>query len=484
MGLKEDAKFARYITMGALGAKHVASDLTQHGHLIVELERYAMANKIWTTKVKRLRMADLVCLRCGRRFEAKAKSNLEVKLSDSTRPGRGWAHGMRANDVFAFLRVVVDQNAIPTEIGEPIYFTTSSLKAVPPSKGQAKSAADGAERDVFWPITLAKQDGVVEKVENGKVKIRWHGGRPSYLGRPGNFALPQVGDLVAAGEVISASVAPQANLSCHGDSWDLELALASDDEVELFAAVKAAGLLEHFHLREHIEAIASDNNADLRLRVEAWGALARLGSTSAVASLADLRASQDDEAMQLERVLVLSELTDSTVAGDILKSIVCDPSLSGEIRAAAVWGLGSSWHDRFTDVWDFVDDSDLKVRRHAQASLGEPGESDVARLVTDLAHHSRAPLAAAVLAVSKEVGPLLETASDPERSDWAIQALGQLPVASVDGLDREQAAAVRALRIRNGLDTHNEPTNLTELQFLAGQNLHAPRAGYVPFDMK
>jgi hypothetical protein len=46
VGLKEDAKFARFITMGALGAKLVADDLAERGHRIVELERYAMANKI------------------------------------------------------------------------------------------------------------------------------------------------------------------------------------------------------------------------------------------------------------------------------------------------------------------------------------------------------------------------------------------------------------------------------------------------------
>jgi hypothetical protein len=113
MGLKEDAKFARFITMGALGAQRVAEDLERRGHRIVELERYAMANKIWSTKVKRLRMADLVCVACGRRFEAKAKTKLEVKLSDSRQEGRGWSEGMRDEDVFGFLPVALDgENAV------------------------------------------------------------------------------------------------------------------------------------------------------------------------------------------------------------------------------------------------------------------------------------------------------------------------------------------------------------------------------------
>ncbi|MCY4369962.1 MAG: HEAT repeat domain-containing protein, partial [bacterium] len=64
----------RFVSMGAVGAAAVARHLgTQHGHRMIELERYAMANKVWQTKVKRLRLPDLLCVRCGRRVEARAK---------------------------------------------------------------------------------------------------------------------------------------------------------------------------------------------------------------------------------------------------------------------------------------------------------------------------------------------------------------------------------------------------------------------------
>ena len=136
MGLKEDAKFARFITMGALGAQRVVEDLEPRGHQVIELERYAMANKIWSTKIKRLRMADLVCVACGRRFEAKAKSKPEVKLSDSKQTGRGWNDGMRDDDIFAFLAITLDRENRPLAIGRPLYFTTQSLRSVPPKQGQ------------------------------------------------------------------------------------------------------------------------------------------------------------------------------------------------------------------------------------------------------------------------------------------------------------------------------------------------------------
>src|SRR3990170_1717003 len=81
IGFKEDADFARFVSMGAVGTAAVADDLReQHGHRPIELERYAMANKVWQTKVKRLRLPDLVCTRCGLRVESMAKSKLGLVL--------------------------------------------------------------------------------------------------------------------------------------------------------------------------------------------------------------------------------------------------------------------------------------------------------------------------------------------------------------------------------------------------------------------
>ena len=58
----------------------VAEDLNNRGHRMGELERYAAGNKVWGVRPKRLRIPDLLCLRCGRRFESKGKSKLEIKL--------------------------------------------------------------------------------------------------------------------------------------------------------------------------------------------------------------------------------------------------------------------------------------------------------------------------------------------------------------------------------------------------------------------
>lgn len=475
MGLKEDAKFARFITMGAHGARYVAEDLEKQGHRIVELERYAMANKIWSTKVKRLRMADLLCVDCGRRFEAKAKTKLEVKLSDSRQQGRGWSEGMRAEDVFAFVPVTLDKENALLAIGEPLYLTTSSMLEVEPKQGQLKSATDGSERDVYWPITVAKRSGVVTRVQNGRITIETPGRRASTLGRASDAPLVRVGDHVTAGIVLGSPVRPETILACPGSSWDLTQAMSSDDAVEVFAAVKAVGMLRVTELANRVRAIAEDAGQDMRLRVEGFGALARLGDSDAVGRLDAVAVDGDVVAMQMEGVLVLSELVGVPSAAETLRDIANDFEKSDEIRAAAAWGLGTSWHDRFSYLWPLAFDDSEKVRRHVQASIGTPEQSDLPELIAALRDDDRAPFAASILASSGAVAELLEALTVESTAPWALQALGQVPPSEGQDL-REQIndadrSALHALWLRNFQDGHNEPTNLTELKFLASQSL-------------
>jgi len=102
MALKRDSDFAAYISLGAIGSVAVAEHLRhKHGHTPIELERYSMSNKIWRTRVKRLRVPDLCAPRAGRRIESRAKqTQLGIILSDSAQSGRGWDHGgIREQDI-------------------------------------------------------------------------------------------------------------------------------------------------------------------------------------------------------------------------------------------------------------------------------------------------------------------------------------------------------------------------------------------------
>jgi hypothetical protein len=62
-GFKEDVDFARFLSVGIYSADTIIQDLKRNnGHSIIELEQYA-ANKVWQTKVKRMRLPDLMCIR-------------------------------------------------------------------------------------------------------------------------------------------------------------------------------------------------------------------------------------------------------------------------------------------------------------------------------------------------------------------------------------------------------------------------------------
>src|SRR5215467_12748880 len=100
MGFKADTSFLKFLTMGAAGARQVMEQMRAGGFEPIELERYCTSNKIWTTKVKRLRLPDIQCVRTGLRVEVRAKSDLQIRMSDApANPDRRWDVGMRDEDL-------------------------------------------------------------------------------------------------------------------------------------------------------------------------------------------------------------------------------------------------------------------------------------------------------------------------------------------------------------------------------------------------
>ncbi|MEU7590434.1 hypothetical protein AB0A95_29595 [Micromonospora sp. NPDC049230] len=298
------------------------------------------------------------------------------------------------------------------------------------------------------------------------------------LGTKGYRSLVQVGDWVEEGLVLASAAATISDIKCAGPVWNLHRAVHSDDQVEVFGAVKAAGILGESSVASEIRSIVDDSQRDTRLRVEALGALARLGDRGAAGQLANLDEDDGDLGMQMERVLLLSELVELEVATGLLAQIARETSRPDEIRAAAAWGLGATWHDQFSECWSFAFDTSARVRRHAQAGLGNPGPEHVAILVAALREADQAPLAAALLARIESVRQLIEAVADRRSRDWALQSLGQIDPAQVRPflaqVSAEDIRVLDALWMRNLCDSYNEPENLTEIRFLAGQSLRAP----------
>lgn len=103
LSFKPDASFFRKIVVGAVGpdlSLRISRRLvTFFGNL-----NAGPPTKLWKdVKRKRVRIPDLLCLKCGRRIECRAKTKIELAMSHSpTDAERAWDYGMVDDDWIAF----------------------------------------------------------------------------------------------------------------------------------------------------------------------------------------------------------------------------------------------------------------------------------------------------------------------------------------------------------------------------------------------
>ena len=442
MGFKEDADFARFVSMGAVGTAAVAAHLRdRHGHQPIELERYAMANKVWQTKVKRLRLPDLVCVRCGRRIESRAKSRLGIVLSHSELPDRGWdAGGMRDDDVYAFLRA--DLTSFPPHAGAPAFFTTAALRA---AVGQArrsapKAASQGSEVTLTWPSWVPARSGkFVQLDDRGRLVCAWDGGGASRYWQWERWPEPRFTylgpeDVIHGEETIVAGVVePAASLDCPGESWDIVAASGSSDHTERYGAVKAASFRGRDDLEPVLLRIATNESEDWRIRLEALASLARLEPRASTDRIVDFAVRPGTSAEdQMEAVFVLSEIP-TRDAGDALAAVAGAPDMPTELRAAVAWGLGQGAAPRPDLLLPMTLDEEPLVALHAITAIEELPDELVPTLVGWLAEDDhRATIAAQLLQRHRRVDALLDACElDESARLWALRALGDLPPALV-----------------------------------------------------
>lgn len=443
MALKQDEDFLRYLTMGAAGAAAVIDVLNGgHGHRAVELERYATANKLWATKIKRLRLPDLFCLECGVRVEVRAKSALAIRMSHSDSAGRQWDAGLADRDLVAFVAWDRDNDAASQF---PQLFEVGAMRAtVDDAKlGARKSASEGAERDLTWPASVPKRDGTVLAVNrsSGAAVYQPHEGRRHTYrlaaGVPVHFYAEENQALHGGEEFLIGSVAAPRSVTCSGSTWDWFSDLDSGSEIDRYAAVKAAGLhgdKSPTTERRLIE-IAENGNEDERVRLEAWGSLARIDPERNVPKLADIAGQPTDgdpssKALAMESIFVLSEIRGAAAAKSLVR-LAGDRQIDSEARCAAVWGLGEAGLDNAANVLPFIADPDDDVALHALAAIGELEDDELATLNAMLSGTDReAASAASLLAEDGGTGlrHLLDAATGDGRSAlWAQAALGKVP---------------------------------------------------------
>lgn len=350
---KTDESFLEKLAMGALGTKQVLADLERQGHEPVVLERGSTSFKIWKAiKIKRIRVPDTLCLRCGRRIESRAKTKMEVSMSHSSAvQERGWDVGLDDDDLIA---VVCCERTGP----EPLDWCASSLvqyigvdslreawRAGQVTAQRPKGAQEGFETRLTWPSSVASASGVVERVDADSVRYRKDvGGRliTLKLNRKSGRLSPLVseGDEVRANQIVASVVAVTTECRCLGGAnTGTYVRMATSSSLsDKYAAAKALGYCADGSARGALTRLVRDSKEHVYVRLEAAAGLMRRGERIGEQFLA--KTLYDDYlANRLEGAIVLAEVG-TREAARLLASTLRDSGQDPEIRAGAAWALG------------------------------------------------------------------------------------------------------------------------------------------------
>ena len=450
MGFKADTSFLRFLSMGAVGVHRTMQRLRDRGFEPIELERYCCSNKIWTTKVKRLRLPDLLCVRTGMRAEVRAKTDLKIRMSDAlANPERAWDAGLRDDDIVALI-TCFDTDDGPKPADDAVYFTVGALRAsVDRSRlGPPKSASEGAERDRTWPATVPTRDGTVLEVTDERLIVQKNPdaervARQQTYSLRGKSVYVSPGDTFQAQTTILAGEPPAlADLSAYLPRRYTPLDdLQADATVDRYAAAKALRFRDE--PRDHIIPALEDlicRETEPRVALEAAGSAAALSSELGQEQITRFVWENNDRPdLRMEAVFILAEIGYSRFTREQLNLVLSDPRFEGdELRQAAVWELGKAGLQCYEDVLPFIDDGDENLALHAISAFGADTPRPIIDcLVRDLiaGNPRRAPAASEALRIiaSGDVLQALVAAANAGRPvpDWIIATLGRLPPGGV-----------------------------------------------------
>ena len=496
MGLKVDSSFLKFLTMGALGARRVCELMAHAGLQPIELERYSRSNKIWSTKVKRLRLPDLLCVRTGLRVEVRAKSKLTIKMSDApTNPDRRWNTALAARDMIAFVLIREGEDGTLRAADNAELFWVQDLEAtVDDSRlGPPKSATEGAERDREWPSIVASDSGIVQAIDEARISTRLDGGRNQTYQLRGKTAYFEVGQRFLAESQFLAGLpgAKAAFPNPRQAQWNPRDLLTSASPIDRYVAVKALGVVGG---APDVQAIGNIAEHDLegRVALEAAASLVRLGN---VHGLELIRRSIDNPQLpflRMEAVLAISELHGTALAtrcADLLTDYAQGEALAGdEVRQAAIWGLGKDGLRAYPRLLPFLDSPVEEEIVHAVSAFGPDADAGLAdQLIAILADQaaSERKLASASFVLARTVPPpisaprlvALRTHASALTRDWALATLGQMSPASIRDYvtDRALATQLRPLQLTSPDTNWTRSEQITDmLTFVRKQTVEAP----------
>ena len=439
---KTDTSFLEKISIGAVGTRRVFDDLQQQGHTPIELERGSMSFKIWKAiKIKRIRVADILCIDCGSRIESRAKTKLAISMSHSfTNQERGWDYGLEDTDLVALVVCKRDgDRPIDWKADELVQYAAVGELRTAHNTGlaiavQPKGPQEGFEARITWPSSIASAAGKVKEVTDTRLQYRRQiDGRTITLrlSKQGLSLAPlvQEGDPIAANQILASVVPVLRRLPCSKGMTEERYAanLSSSSLSDRYTASKA---LSHFHSAESREALAhklTDTKDHIYVRLEAAASLARRGNHSGLSFIEGCLSDRYLE-NRLEAVIVLGEVGGES-SGKLLVQILNDGAQHPEIRAGAAWVLGQlrdrSTIDALVDSLLAVEDS---IRIEAARALSELATEFTPEIVEELPRSAQSQRPGIAWALSKSsrftVEQLLSTMVDDDVRRWTAYIIG------------------------------------------------------------
>lgn len=456
MGFKTDSSFLQFLTMGALGTKQVMRELAVLGFQPIELERYSTSNKLWATKIKRLRLADLICVRTGLRAEVRAKSSLEIRMSHApNNPDRYWDAGLRDEDVVALVRCSSSEgDSGELDVCAANYFTVGDLRqaADPKQLSALKAASEGSEQHLTWPSIVSSRPGIVVEIQDDRLIVEWRDDgrqtrRYTYVLRGKNAYVKRGDRFSAESSFLAGSPAKLIDFSTYlTKSYDPVVGLREGNVGDRYAATKTIPHRPDVHqtARPIIEELVR-GESDARVRLEAARAASALGMSAGDEHIGETIWDGHDAAMRMEATFILTELGKLDKYAYAVRELTRiatnrDRFAGDEIRQAAVWGLGRAGLGAYHVLAQFLSDVDDNVVLHAIGAYGSDAPTEVIASLVNLLRNGNEREAAAsseaLRIIDSEVAirELAGALGPHARRAWVLATLGRMSARKIGAI--------------------------------------------------
>lgn len=466
---KTDESFLEKIAIGATGTRRVFDDLAKQEHEPIELERGSMSFKIWKAiKIKRVRVPDILCLRCSHRWESRAKTKMTITMSHSmSDPERGWDFGLSDADFVALVHCIrTGDGPLDWQASSLVqYIRVADLRRAWASDQvktqKAKGAQEGFEVQVTWPGAIASAAGVVEMVTGDALQYRPDGSQRAStvrLKRPSGrlLALVAPGECVQESQILAAVVPVTAECPCpSGADLNTYVQMAASTALsDRYTAVKALARISAPKATEALLARMNDSREHVYVRVDSAAGLARRGQAEGLVFLSQIL---DDPYLenQLEAAIILGEVATPDAAKLLMKTLA-DAKQHPEIRAGTAWALGEiGTADALPALIESFNSLDLIIRieaARALAKLARQHQSAVLRAFPAGTIQERPGIAWALSKAGNiRIGQILPGLVDEDARQWISYIIGtqerETMLPEIEELARQDPAVYFAVTV-------------------------------------